>query len=156
MTTSAKRQHYPPISREPIVTFRVRRIEGGFAFIEHRFLHHGFFAQLTPDELLLYLLLVLAGDRQGVSFYGEEAIGALCRLSPVAYQVARQGLLDHDLIATDGRRFQVLSLPERPTVAAPLRTVEDFEARDPSTIRTLIRQSLGLAETPEAEGTRHG
>ena len=37
---------------------RVRKIDGGFSFIPHRFLCEGFFASLIPHELLLYFLLV--------------------------------------------------------------------------------------------------
>ena len=51
---------------------RIRRIAGGFSFIPHRFLADGFFVSLTPHELLLYFLLVLAGDRNGISFYSYD------------------------------------------------------------------------------------
>ena len=46
---------------------RVRKIEGSFAFIEHRFLRDGFWVSLSHDELLLYVLLVMAADRAGLS-----------------------------------------------------------------------------------------
>jgi hypothetical protein len=60
------------LSRAPIVPDRVRCIGGqGFSFISNRFLRDGFFVSLTRDELALYLLLVLVGDRQGVSYYVE-------------------------------------------------------------------------------------
>ena len=38
---------------------RVRKINGGFSFIPHRFLTDGFLASLNPHELLLYFFLVL-------------------------------------------------------------------------------------------------
>ena len=134
------------ISRTPIIPERVRQIEGGFAFIEHRFLHRGFFAHLSCEELLLYLLLVLAGDRRGMSFYGGDALCSLCRLSPGSYLLARNALIAKDLIAYDGRRFQVLSLPTRPVTTAsfPLVSDEDFVTHDPDTIRTIIQASLNL------------
>ena len=56
---------------------RVRTITGSFAFIEHRFLRGGFFQRLSHHELLLYLFLVLAADRQGLSFYSYDAICSL-------------------------------------------------------------------------------
>jgi len=61
-----------------------------------------------------------------------------------AYMAARNGLMDKDLIAFDGTRFQVLSLPGQPVRASvrALRTASDFEDRDPATIRQLIRSSL--------------
>jgi hypothetical protein len=56
------------ICRPPLVPERVRAIRGqGFAFIPNRFLLEGFFAELSHDEMLLYLLLVLASDRSGMS-----------------------------------------------------------------------------------------
>jgi hypothetical protein len=52
----------------------VRRITGSFAFIEHRFLRSGFWDSLTHDELLLYLFLILAADRNGISCYSYDKI----------------------------------------------------------------------------------
>ena len=43
---------------------RVRKITGGFSFIPHRFLADGFLASLDREELLLYLFLILAGERR--------------------------------------------------------------------------------------------
>jgi hypothetical protein len=126
---------------------RVRQIEGGFCFVPHRFLRDGFFAGLQQHELLLYFLLVLAGDRSGVSFYSCEAICALLLLKEHEYLDARGGLIAKDLIAFDGKRFQVLSLPKGPvSTEKSLRTEEDFEEADPATIRRLIRRSLGMEE----------
>lgn len=137
------------ISRQPIIPERVREIEGGFAFIEHRFLHRGFFAALSQAELVLYLLLVIAADRRGISFYSNDALCSLCQLSSEEYLAVRNALIAKDLIAYDGRRFQVLSLPEHPVQQrnCPLVDDEDFESHDPATIRQIIRQSLGLNES---------
>jgi hypothetical protein len=133
------------IGRSPIMAERVRKIDGGFSFVPHRFLHEGFFAGLSRDELLLYFFLVLAGDRNGVSFYGLDAICTLLDVSNDMYLIARNGLLEKDLLAFDGRRFQVLSLPKKPchTPAAPLQTQEDFEDRDPATIRHILHREFG-------------
>ena len=56
---------------------RIRCIQGGFSFVPHRFLGDGFFASLIPHELLLYFLLALAGDRNGVSFYSYDKIALI-------------------------------------------------------------------------------
>ncbi|HEV7884879.1 MAG TPA: hypothetical protein VGO81_15005 [Solirubrobacteraceae bacterium] len=128
--------------RTPPRPDRIRRIEGGFAFVPNRFLHEGFFASLSHPERSLYLFLVLAGDRNGVSFYAYDRICDALELTPDDY--LRNSLIDKDLIAFDGGRFQVLSLPPAPVVPAsrPLVTSEDFEEHDPATIRQLIRSSL--------------
>ena len=92
---------------------RIRRIEGGFSFIPHRFLADGFLASLNQKELLLYLFLIMASDRIGLSFYSYDAICSRLQLSVDEYIEARDGLIKKDLIAFDGTLFQVLSLPEK-------------------------------------------
>jgi hypothetical protein len=91
---------------------RIRQIEGSFGFIPHRFLTDGFFAALSQHELLLYLFLIMAADRYGLSFYGCNSICSLLGLNVEQYLKARDGLIGKDLIAFDGTIFQVLSLPE--------------------------------------------
>ncbi len=133
------------IGRSPIIGCRVRRVKGGFCFVPHRFLRDGFFGGLEQHEMLLYFLLVLAGDRNGVSFYSCQAICGLLLLEEHEYLAARDELIAKDLIAFDGKRFQVLSLPEKPISSTkPLATEQDFEDSDPATIRRLLRQSLGI------------
>jgi len=131
--------------KSPIIESRVRRIDRrGFAFVPGRFLHDGFFASLSHTERSLYFFLVLAGDRNGVSFYSYNRICDALQMTPDEYLLVRNRLIDMDLVAFDGRHFQVLALPQRPTLIArpPLRTREDFERDDPATIRQLIRASL--------------
>jgi len=132
--------------RVPLVPERVRRIAGqGFGFIPHRFLGDGFLSSLDRDEVALYLFLVLVANRHGVSFYGYDAICELLNMPAECYIEARNRLIDKDLIAFDGTRFQVLSLPEHPHLPPqrrPLTSADDFEERDPATIRALIRESL--------------
>jgi len=116
-----------------------------FGFLPHRFLKDGFLSALPPDALVLYVFLVLAANRVGVSFHRYDAICSVLGFHLERYLHARNTLIEGDLIAFDGTRFQVLSLPERP-VALPatdaLRTAADFEDRDPATIRALVLNSL--------------
>lgn len=131
------------IQKRPILADRVRRIEGGFSFIPHRFLGEGFFTTLTQPELLLYFLLVLVGDRQGLSYYSQDRLCILLRMTLDDFLIARNGLIEKSLIAFDGFLFQVLTLPERPAAAPKaLASQQDFENNDPLTIGKLIGQSL--------------
>lgn len=134
--------------RKPIVADRVRRIDGGFAYLQHRFLRDGFLSVLGRDELVLYVFLVLAGNQDGVSFYRYDAICSTLRLTLDDYIAARNGLIGKDLLAFDGDRFQVLSLPERPLLnpIRPLATRADFETRDPASIRAAILASLSSSD----------
>jgi hypothetical protein len=92
---------------------RLRRIDGGFSFIPHRFLLEGYLASLNQKELLLYLFLVLASDRNGLSFYSYDRICTLLQITLEEYIGSRDGLIEKDLIAFDGTLFQVLSLPPK-------------------------------------------
>jgi len=133
------------IEKTPLCPQRVRRITGSFAFIEHRFLRDGFFETLSHHELLLYLFLVLAADRKGLSYYSYDKICTLLRLSVDEYLCARDALIEKDLIAFDGHLYQVLSLPQKPLVqrAPPLETQKDMVQRGPATIRQLITKAIG-------------
>jgi hypothetical protein len=92
---------------------RVRCIDGGFSFIPHRFLLEGFLASLNQKEILLYFFLVLASDRNGLSFYSYDHICTLLQFNLDEYIASRGGLIEKDLIAFDGSLFQVLSLPPK-------------------------------------------
>ncbi|HEV7461180.1 MAG TPA: hypothetical protein VGN78_11630 [Solirubrobacteraceae bacterium] len=132
-----------PPHRPPPRPDRVRRIAGGFAFVPNEFLHRGFFASLGHTERSLYFFLVLAADRNGVSFYAHDRICAALELTLDDYLVVRDHLIDMDLIAFDGRRFQVLSLPLAPVPPPrPLVTQDDFDDHDPATIQRILRSSL--------------
>ena len=107
------------IKKKIIDKGRIRRVDGGFAFIPHRFLTGGFINDLSRDQLLLYLFLVLAADRYGLSFYRYDKICTLLEMSLDQYVDARCALIEKDLIAFDGTVFQVLALPELPKRSKP-------------------------------------
>lgn len=117
---------------------RVRRINGGFSFIPHSFLIDGFLASLGQKELLLYLFLCLASDRNGLSFYSYDAICTLVELTLDEYIEARKGLVKKDLIAFDGTIFQVLDLPE----SVQNTSIPNEHPLQDKRIGKLIRQSL--------------
>ncbi len=100
---------------------RVRRIHGSFSWLDHRLVRDGHLERLTCDEIALYTFLVLAGNRDGVSFYRLEKI---CRyldhLDWSDFHEARRGLLRAGLVAfrpfgpgEPNGFYQVLSLDPR-------------------------------------------
>lgn len=100
---------------------RVRRIEKSFAWIDHRLLRNGYLQVLTHQEQALYLFLILAADRQGVSFYRKEKICDLLGLDAGRFEVARDRLADLKLIAfqpynafSPNGHYQVLPVDGRP------------------------------------------
>jgi len=132
------------VDRSPLRPDRIRQTERGFAFIPNRFLHEGFFSSLSHAERSLYLFLVLAGDRNGISFYAYDRICSTIGLIPDEYLKARDSLIDKDLIALDGSRFQVLSLPSKPIAhpRAPAPRRQESADRAPVTIGHLLRSSF--------------
>ena len=84
-----------------------------FAWIDRRFLFNGFLAELSPQENLLYFFLVLVADCDGLSYYSYDKICQLLTLDMDDYIQARDGLIEKDLIAFDGRQFQLQVLPVR-------------------------------------------
>ena len=78
---------------------RVRRIEKSFAWIDHRLLRNGFLPVMTHEDQSLYLFLVLAADRNGVSFYRKEKICECLGLDFQQFEVAKDRLVGLKLIA---------------------------------------------------------
>lgn len=131
------------VAREPIRPDRIRAIgPDGFAFVPNRFLREGFFASLCPDELRLYLLLVLAADRRGLSYYHYDTICSILELGLDEYIAARNALIKKDLVDYDGTRFQVLSLPaeSKPRTVDARRDAPTPDEGNP--IRRAILESL--------------
>jgi len=128
------------IKKKILVPNRIRHIQGGFSFIPHRFLTDGFLASLSQIEILLYLFLIIASDRNGLSFYSYDAICTLLQLNVDQYIEARNALIKKDLIAFDGALFQVLDLPGKPAQKKEVKLSSQLHRR--SDIRDLIQQSI--------------
>lgn len=118
------------IRKHILVPDRIRQPDGRFSFIPHRFLLDGFLTSLSSSELLLYFFLSLAADKNGISYYGTKSICSQLHIEEPVYQQALNALIARDLVAHDGKLFQVLSLPERPKA---LRRI------DPDAINHLCR-----------------
>jgi hypothetical protein len=129
------------ITKKVLVADRIRRIDGGFSFIPHRFLTAGFLACLQQQELMLYVFLVLAADRHGLSFYSYERICSLLHMTVEQYTAARNALIEKDLIAFDGTLFQVLSLPSKPAQGSMNKPKEQLTGcQAPAAIGSVMTQ----------------
>ncbi len=109
-----------------------------FGWIDHSFLHRGYLARLSSEELLLYYFLITVADKSGVSFYDYERICALLKLPADDYVRARDLLCEHGLSAYHEGVFQVLPLPQArarsaPALAPPSRR-GDFQ-----TLKTILQ-----------------
>jgi hypothetical protein len=107
----------------------VRRIEGSFAWVDHRLLRNGYLQVMTHEDLALYLFLVLVADRKGVSFYRKEKICDAVSLNFRQFELARDRLVSLKLIAFEAYSvlspngyYQVLPIETRaPDYASQLR-----------------------------------
>lgn len=100
------------ISREPLAP--PRPVPQGFGWIDRRFLRDGHLRLRTRNALSLYLLLVLAADSRGVSFYGDRLVRHLLGLGAEELESAREELVGAGLVAWSRPIYQVLSIPAAP------------------------------------------
>lgn len=92
---------HPSTKRKPLVPRPdlIRRTEGSFGWIDHRLLRAGHLQRLALEEIALYVFLILAADRHGVSYYHKEKISTILGLSWDRFESARDGLIERGLIA---------------------------------------------------------
>jgi hypothetical protein len=135
------------IKKKILDSNRIRRIDGGFSFIPHRFITDGFLASLEQIEILLYLFLCLVSDRHGISFYSHDAICSLLHLPVEQLHNATDGLIEKDLIAFDGTIYQVLDLPPKPTPYCPAKLHYELNRKQYRRhVKNIIQQSLWEAQ----------
>ncbi len=66
--------------------------------MDHELLHGGYLHRLSHESMILYLFLVVVGDRDGRSFYGDATIMEILRLDTRRFNSARIELLKEGLI----------------------------------------------------------
>jgi len=74
-------------------------------------LSNGTIAHMSAIERQLYLVLVLAADRRGISFYSDQRIQKTLGCTRHELTQARAVLMARDLLAYDGTTYQLLPLP---------------------------------------------
>ena len=110
-----------------LVPQRVRTVPRSFAWIDHRLRSEGILPQLRPEDLGLYLFLVMAADQRGLSCWRLDRVEkALPCFDRHMLWDARSRLVELDLIAyrpwhsgdPDGC-YQVLSVQRAPDPISP-------------------------------------
>ena len=129
---------------QPLRPDRIRTIEKPFAWIPFRLLKGGLFADLSDNAKLLYLFLCLVADRQGTSYYGDPGIQIHFQFDAGTIGQARRELIEKDMLAYDGRLYQVLSLPSSEQYRKPTTLpVESPETKAPAKPRNSQLERLG-------------
>ena len=85
----------------------IRKIINSFSWIDHRLMRNGFLQVMTHYDMALYLFLILAADRNGVSFYRKEKICQAVSLDYSQFEIAKDRLINMSLIAFES--YSVLS-----------------------------------------------
>lgn len=121
-----------PLKRKlPVLVPQRRRcVPESFAWLDHRLRADGWLQQFEPADFALYLFLVLAADRDGLSCWRLDRIErAVPCFDRHALWDARDRMVQQDLIAyrpwrphnVDGC-YQVLSIPPaKPTPSSAIR-----------------------------------
>ena len=131
-----------------LIPARRRRVPRQFSWIHQRLVRERHIGRCTPEALALYLFLVTVADGEGLSFYGESAIGALLGWPAAQVREARAALVRADLIAFAAPLYQVLSLDAPlPTAAvgepAPLPPAPRARAAgELRAMRAILQQTL--------------
>jgi len=89
---------------------RVRKVPRSFSWVDRKFMREGYLQQLGPEAIILYFFLVIVGDPQGLSFYGEQRIGETLHMNSQDLERGRHQLIIQNLIAYQKPLYQVLSL----------------------------------------------
>jgi hypothetical protein len=139
------------MSKRPIVPPRpdlIRQPAGRFGWLEDRLLHDDWLARLGPEGTSVMVLLALASDRHGASFFSRERMAAklgICR-QDVDQALAR--MLEWNLIAhrpwRPGHPDGVWQLLPLPRVEKRKRGGDAIRVGEALSIGDLC-QSLGLA-----------
>lgn len=97
---------------------RIRRIQGSFAWIDHRLVRDGHLDRLSLADMAVYLFLVIVADANGVSFYRKDLISKRLGIDWDQFEAAKARLLERGFIAfrpftagdVDGF-YQILPVP---------------------------------------------
>jgi hypothetical protein len=113
-----------------LVPQRLRKMPPSFAWIDHQLRAQGWLQRFEPADYALYLFLVLAADRDGLSCWRLDRIErAVPCFDRQALWQARERMMENELIAfrpwrpggIDGS-YQVLSIrPPQPNLPSELR-----------------------------------
>ena len=98
----------------------VRQPTGGFGWLDQRLLHERWLAQVGPNATALLVLLALAADRHGASFFSRERMSSALGMNRHELDDALRSLQQAGLLAHRPWRsghqdgvWQLLPVPDR-------------------------------------------
>lgn len=91
---------------------RLRKIPDQFSWIDQKLVSNGHVERCSPSALALYLILVTVADSSGISYYGDTRLCQMTGIEAVPLNLARNNLIQNQLIAYEKPFYQVLDLRE--------------------------------------------
>ena len=137
----------PDLARQP---------SGAFGWLDAHLLHEGWLARLGPDATAVLVLLALAADRHGASYFGRRRMAEALGMTCAAVDAALARLLELDLVLLrpwqPGHRdgvWQLLPVSrlDRPSDRPSPRVVHHASTNAPAHIASILAQ-LGFATNP--------
>jgi hypothetical protein len=127
---------------------RLRHIpREGFSWIDRRLLREGWLELLSQEALLLYLLLVIASDAQGLSFYADPTVVRILKLTHEDLFRARAELEKQSIIGYRYPLYQVFDVPRRQL--GPSRDAKrSRKEAEPTLIGEIFKELAARSENP--------
>lgn len=69
-----------------------------YSIVDHELLHGKYLHHLSHESMVLYLFLVVVGNRDGMSFYSDKTITEILRMESDLLSNARNQLISKNLI----------------------------------------------------------
>src|SRR4030066_1060250 len=104
-----------------------------YSIIDHQILHGRYLHRLSHESMILYLFLVVVGDRQGRSFYSERSIMEILRLSGPTLNHAREELISEGLISYRRHYWRGNKLPQGRSHARDEKQEDTLSSGRPAT-----------------------
>ena len=104
-----------------------------YSIIDHQILHGRYLHRLSHESIVLYLFLVVVGDRQGRSFYSDRSITEILRLSGPKLHHAREELIWEGLVSYKRPYWEVKNIPQRRDHGRDPKTDDSLSSGGPGT-----------------------
>jgi hypothetical protein len=130
---------------------RLREVPEQFSWVDQALVQRHLFDHCDSRSAALYLFLITVADAQGLSYYGGATLAARLHLSADELALARQRLIELDLIAYQAPLYQVLAIPGSQVVTSrtPAAAAPATPASTPK--RRINAGPLSLAQLIELE-----
>ena len=111
MKKHARRKRFVKQAIDPS---RIRTLPVQFEPLDRRLLYEKHLCWMSHEQIALYVMLALASDREGLSYYSDARITQILKISECELHQAREGLRHKEFLLYRTPIYQLLDLPEGP------------------------------------------